>query len=625
LFVDYSDAINWQVRYYLVGYDEHLITPADPALRRYDVLLPAGDDVFRDGVPLATSVREPIAYAHVGVSAADNKMHTLDAEKWGDGRWGGPDRFGNESRVSGPAKIFRVHRDPPRRPEPPPDSESVYATATDYHGRSYYTYRWRRDPDLSTHVFRALDDTLFKVDWSQRPRAEPLRTDQAAFFPDEEIDRRWNQAKREQVATELNELDTFPSNDEGKTRAMAHYRGLSDDALRVLAGLAGNERAFTQVTIQPLHPDDQALANRPGPDNPADFALDADLRIHIDTLDGRSTNRYFYRAAYVDGAHNRGPLSLSSPPVYLPDVLAPLKPRWVTVLGGDRRVTLRWIANRESQIQRYLVYRTDTHANVRDVRMMGDPVADLPAAQLLAEDGVVDLGHGADITRAERVYGTEGFDPDRDLLSGQNAAQYLERPTIPVGTRVAGLDVPHGTPLVVVYRDSKGGLQCTPWQHAPQRWVDDGLIGERDYHYRIVSIREGNAGGRSLLLRSQPSEVARARVIDTTLPEPPVWESAEWFTPAGDQQAIRLRWIAKSANLEQLLERRADPSSFWQTVFGWLDSLTPSELTDDGFHTYEFVDGDVIPTIDYRYRLKVRKRTGRFSTSPLCRVISVQP
>ena len=106
--------------------------------------------------------------------------------------------------------------------------------------------------------------------------------------------------------------------------------------MRILAGLPGNERAFTQITIQPLDPEEldpedpskKRWGNRVGPSDPDDFELDGptdptveknplwakNLFQYTDTLPGASLNRYFYRTAYVDGVHNRSELSLSSPP-----------------------------------------------------------------------------------------------------------------------------------------------------------------------------------------------------------------------------------------------------------------------------------------------------------------------
>jgi len=356
-------------------------------IRTYELFIPAPVDSLRVGLPLTPSLAEPIVYAHIGVTAVDDKLHTADDPKWSPGRWGG--RHGNESIVAGPAKIFRVLRDVPRAPEPPPDSERVYASLPDYHSHSFYTYRWQPLPYLKTHIHRALDDTLFQVDWSLRctqPPRSPLDSSQDDFFPKAEIEPRWDVLKRQQVTDELNALDRFSKDAVGRTQAMKYYRTLSNDGLRVLAGLPGNEHAFSQITIWPLDsqerdPEDTALLrwrNRPGPDDPYTFRIgDSEnplaspgLSAYIDALDGRATNRYFYRSSYVDGAHNRSPLSLSSPPIWLRDVVPPRAPVFSRVLGGDRQITLKWASNREQNLAEYRVYRTENGKNARDLRLM---------------------------------------------------------------------------------------------------------------------------------------------------------------------------------------------------------------------------------------------------------------
>jgi hypothetical protein len=140
------------------------------------------------------------------------------------------------------------------------------------------------------------------------------------------------------------------------------------------------------MTAQPLDPNDTATADRRGPDNPDTYTPNPNLRSYIDTLDGRATNRYFYRAAYVDGAYNRSEkLSLASPPVWLPNVVPPRAPVITKVLGGDRRITVAWASNREPDLAEYRVYRADSAAAARDLRSMtlvhtepvpaGDPLA----------------------------------------------------------------------------------------------------------------------------------------------------------------------------------------------------------------------------------------------------------
>jgi hypothetical protein len=366
LYVDFLSAGSWRERFYVVPFGEHVTVTTDGAgrpLRTYDVIIPAALDTLRSGLQLLTSLEQPVRYAHVGVSAADDKPHTADDPKWSTGNWGA--RFGNEGPVGGPAKIFVVRRTPPPAPVAPPDSERVFASPADYHSESFYTFRWAPSPSLKTHVYRALDDTLFKADWERRASDNrDLDPNQTQLFPAE-----WNAAKRAQTANELNQLNTF-GHDADKAGAFGVYRSLSNDALRALAGLPGNERAFTQLTIRPLDPEDPANANRLGPDNAAGFVIDPGLRAYIDTLDGRSSNRYFYRAAYVDVAHNRGLLSISSPPVWLPDVVPPRTPVITGVSAGDRQITLRWASNRESDLAEYRVYRAESEADTRDLRLM---------------------------------------------------------------------------------------------------------------------------------------------------------------------------------------------------------------------------------------------------------------
>ena len=57
---------------------------------------------------------------------------------------------------------------------------------------------------------------------------------------------------RAAVANELSQRSGFADTEE----AMEYYGKLSNDALRILAGLPGNEVAFSQLTIQPLDPEE---------------------------------------------------------------------------------------------------------------------------------------------------------------------------------------------------------------------------------------------------------------------------------------------------------------------------------------------------------------------------------
>jgi hypothetical protein len=373
---DYSAPTNWQDRIYIVGYDEHftdLDGNSQPlkdedgvAYRQYDVLLPIMSGPPFAGVPLAPTNANPVVYAHVGVSAADDKIHTADDPKWASGSWGG--RNGNEGRVGAPAKIYRVLRAPPPPPGTVDDSDNVFATRADYHSRSYVTVHWPKAAHMKGHVFRALDDTLFQIDLAQRPRG-PLNTSDPVLFPITS----WNQATKDAISAEhlaLDALDTDLSSPGATAAARVAYGALSNNALRVLAGLPSNEAAFSRITYAPLDPDDTANADRAGPDGQDGYAPDSALCAYLVDLDGRAQNRYFFRVAYVNGAHTIGALGPSSPPVYLPKVEPPRTPVITKILGGDRQITITFASNREADLAEYRIYRADSARNARDIRLM---------------------------------------------------------------------------------------------------------------------------------------------------------------------------------------------------------------------------------------------------------------
>lgn len=353
LYTDLSGEAAWARRMAVVGFDEHVTVVGDE--RQYELLLPLAGSADRAGLDLPTTLDEPVATALVGVTAADDKLHTPDPR-------GDPARFGNESRIGGPATVLRVRRVAPDPPPVLPDSPRLFASPADYHDQSRFTVRWTPAPGLRVLVSRALDDAVVRSDRALRPRPPLSGGDGAQFPPD------WSGVQRDQIAAELNGLnaDSTPG----------AYARLSNDALRVLAALPGIERAFTQVTPQPLDPEepdpsapDGLRWRRVGPDVAAD-ALDPGLRAFVDTLDGRAVNRWFYRCAYVDEVYNVGPLGLSTPPVWLPNVTAPRAPILVRIRGGERLITLEWSSNREPDLVRYEIYRADDDAQAGDLRRM---------------------------------------------------------------------------------------------------------------------------------------------------------------------------------------------------------------------------------------------------------------
>jgi hypothetical protein len=332
-------------------------------VRQYEIFLIPPE--FNPGPEFEPSLDHPTVFAQIGISAADDKTHTEDDPHWGVPP--SPDRFGNEGRVGGPAAIFRVRQKRPEPPELPEYPDKLLATPADYHSDSFFTFRWSVPAvGLKVHVLRALDDSLFQIDRELRPRPDLKLPKDAALFPSQ-----WKQARCDAVAAELNRVNQDD----------VDYESLSADALRVLAGLPGNEDAFTQITLLPLDPAEPANFDRRGPDDlepPGHQAL-PDVRAYLDKLDGRATNRYFYRAVAVDGAHNRSGLSLSTPPVYLPKVEPPRMPVITKVVGGDRQITIEWAANREADLAEYRIYRSSSKVDSRDVRLMDSVATVAPA------------------------------------------------------------------------------------------------------------------------------------------------------------------------------------------------------------------------------------------------------
>lgn len=301
---------------------------------KYEVILTAP-------AALAPTLATPVVYGNVTVTAAD---------------------AASEGRAGAPATVFRVLRTKPAPPAPATTGERVFASPADWRDRSFYTYRWRPSPNLKLHICRALDESVFLADWDHRPLPTPL------VFPDETAEPRWNAATRQKVTDALDPLNGFAHDDLGTAAAMAHYRALSDDALRVLASQDHVSAAFAQITTEPLDPG--ASANLRGPDTPDSFVIDSSLRAYVDVLDGRGQNRYLYRSAYVDGAHNRSALGMADPPVYLPRVTPPAAPVITSVTGGERQLVLVWAAKREPNGAEYRIYRTEVETQTRDVRLM---------------------------------------------------------------------------------------------------------------------------------------------------------------------------------------------------------------------------------------------------------------
>ena len=355
----HEDRRVWPQRVYVVDAATHYTAVLDAdhvptGGRQYELLLPedlAGQGFA--GVSLEPSEFDPLVYAHVGVGAADDRLHSPDDPQWPSAGWGS--RSGNQGRVVA-AKIFRVLRAVPPAPPLIGADDKVWATRADYHGISRYTFRWARPAaGRKVHIFRTVDDTLFRTDWERRHGGGAALglTDLAPFG--------WPAADQAAVLAELGApLDAVKALDwDDKPAVRAAYEALSERALRVLASFPGNDDAFVQTTFEPLDPADAANADRIGPDATAPYTPNPAWGAWTAEIDGRAANRYFFRAAYVNSAHTVGPLGPSSPAVYLPKVAPPRVPAITKVTSSELAITLEWAHNREPDFAEYRIYRAD--------------------------------------------------------------------------------------------------------------------------------------------------------------------------------------------------------------------------------------------------------------------------
>jgi hypothetical protein len=118
-------------------------------------------------------------------------------------------------------------------------------------------------------------------------------------------------------------------------------------------------------------------------------------------------NRHFYRLRTVSAAGVPGPLGPSTPPVAVPDVIAPRAPRIVRALGGDGGVTVTVAPNAEWDLDHYAVYRAASVAEAADTRRMArvgtlahDPAA--PELTFVDADAPPGVDHRYRVTALDR-------------------------------------------------------------------------------------------------------------------------------------------------------------------------------------------------------------------------------
>jgi hypothetical protein len=206
------------------------------------------------------------------------------------------------------------------------------------------------------------------------------------------------------------------------------------------------------------------------------------LLAYTDTLDGRSDNRYFYRAAFVDAAHNQGALSPASPPVYLPKVVPPRAPSIIRVFAGDpnpdptvsrdRKITLVWASNREPALKEYRLYRADNETNARDIRLMTPIHTKLESRDPTARPAEVmwtDMPLAALVAYYYRVVSVDDEDNVSDASSTVVARAYDQTPPSPPTWVSAAWNIA-GSAIDLVWSPSSPDLQAIVLRRNSGTW-----------------------------------------------------------------------------------------------------------------------------------------------------------
>lgn len=288
------------------------------------------------------TLNDPIRYGQIGVCAVADQVR-------GD--------------VSIPATIMAIYQLPPPPPRMPvyPEMMALKATPADVFGKSTFYVRWFKTGDNVQHfVYRALDTTLFLVDNARR-----INGDSADYTPFD--DPRYNPADVD-VIRQI----SYVSDANG---ALAQYDGLTPGQLFILANLKDNEAAYTRLHGQPIYEDDSSYQDRdldiPDPAGGATYTPDPNLLLYADTtLDGRGTNRYFYKIKTIASNGLGSGFGESTLPVECPGTTPPPRPVITAVAGGENQITVKWARNPGVEIAGYLLYRTREKHYAKDWRRM---------------------------------------------------------------------------------------------------------------------------------------------------------------------------------------------------------------------------------------------------------------
>lgn len=250
-----------------------------------------------------------------------------------------------------------------------------------------------------------------------------------------------------------------------------------------------------------------------------------------DRVDAAVGQRLVYAARAVDPAGNRSvDLSCPSLPVDTPDAMAPAAPVVTSVVGAESSIVVTWVKSRETDLERYELYRTSDTADTNSKRKMTRVLVADSLGHAISPTGAADAT--AIVIAADRLWRwvdqqpTGGLDYHYRLVAVDTTGNASEMsasavgraidttpPTVPAwlatGAGVRSVDIA-GAPIIVltwqvlagdadgrfiVQRRAGTSAAWTPMTSwfPGITWVDDTVEDGVEYRYRLRAMdRIGN-------------------------------------------------------------------------------------------------------------------------------------
>jgi hypothetical protein len=505
------------------------------------------------------------------------------------------DEAGIKSKLSPQTSMVAVNR---KRPWPAPKPEAEIVTKADYYGKSTVNVTWPRPVGAAANelffykVFRATDSDIYTRDLEQRrARMGFYKTlSQDEVFSDDNDFADWLATRTDFV---LNDL--FPNQETQLAqwkavtplwRAWADrfYPARTNQDLNAIGQRQGNETAFKLLTGKPIN-----------------------TQVYTDEINGLVSNRYYYRIKTMSEAlaENLTWGDLSNP-IQAITAKAPRKPVFTKIEAGDRQVSLHWSLNREPNFKEYVLYRAETKEELEDLRWWSierdERIVDrIPDPRILTSGNAIELPNNIDIAEILGVYRQDEFNAEASPLENQpQALNYFEVDTPESFVVSTAESEPHqvrklrkiadGVAVVVIYENLAGDLHSLMKQHNRIPFVDSGLIGLRDYFYRLVAVNDS-------FTSSAISEIKLARPVEIASPTVPIFFITRQSSGV-DTENIFLKIDVVEETLEYKIQKFSEEKERWQNDRPWsllVKSETVSVVIDE-VDKHEVVN----------YRIKVR-------------------